>query len=78
VPTAEHEGAYAGPYEAGGVWAVLSGTGVVRVGGEEITVDHPGAYPLVEHERHTAAVLDLEVGEGVTCHATVFTPGVAG
>ena len=78
VPTAEQEGAYSGPYEAGGVWAVLSGKGFVRVGGEEIAVDHPGAYVLAEHERHTAAVLDLEVGDGVTCHATVFTPGVAG
>ncbi|MCW2967925.1 MAG: DipZ protein [Solirubrobacteraceae bacterium] len=78
VPTADREGAYSGSYEAGGVWAVLSGSGTVAVGGRLLTVDHPGAYPLVEHERHTAAVLELEVGPGVTCHATCFTPGLAG
>jgi hypothetical protein len=78
VPTAEQAGAYSGPYEAGGVWAVLSGTGLVRANGAEVGVDHPGAYPLVEHAVHTAGVLELEVGDGVTCHATCFTPGVAG
>jgi hypothetical protein len=25
----------------------------------------------------TEGVLELEVGAGVTCHATVFTPGLA-
>ena len=35
------------------------------------------AYPLIEHERHTAGVLELEPGPGVRCHATCFTPGVA-
>ena len=78
VPTAEQEGAYSGPYEAGAVWAVLSGSGVVRANGTEIAVEHPGAYPLVEHPVHTAGVLELEVGPGVTCHATCFTPGLAG
>jgi hypothetical protein len=94
--TEDQPGAYSGPYEAGAVWAVLAGEGVVRIGatgvagepgdpGErsdaavatELTVAHPGAYPLIEHERHTAGVLDLEVGAGVVCHATCFTPGVA-
>jgi thiol-disulfide isomerase/thioredoxin len=42
-----------------------------------LTVGHPGAYPLIEHERHTAGVLELEVGAGVECLATCFTPGVA-
>jgi hypothetical protein len=77
VPTAEQAGAWSGPYEAGGVWAVLSGRGTVRVGGREVAVGHPGAYPLIEHEVHTAGVLELEIGAGVTCHATCFTPGVA-
>jgi hypothetical protein len=77
VPTPAQPGAYAGPYEAGGVWAVLSGRGVVRANGREVRVDGAGAYPLVEHPHHTAGVLDLEVGEGVTCHAVTFTPGVA-
>jgi thiol-disulfide isomerase/thioredoxin len=73
----DQPGAWSGPYEAGGVWAVLSGPGTVRANGREIAVEHPGAYPLLEHERHTAGVLELEVGEGVTCHAVCFTPGVA-
>jgi len=77
VPTPEQRGPWSGPYEAGGVWAVLSGTGTARANGREIAVDHPGAYPLVEHPRHTTGVLDLEVGDGVTCHAVSFTPGLA-
>ena len=77
VPTPEQPGAYRGPYEAGGVWAVLSGTGTVTVAGRELAVEHPGCHQLIEHDRHTAGVLDLEVGPGVTCHATCFTPGLA-
>jgi thiol-disulfide isomerase/thioredoxin len=75
--TEDQEGAYSGPYEAGGVWGVLEGAGTVRVNGSERVVTHPGAYPLIEHERHTAAVLDLEIGPGVRCYATCFTPGLA-
>jgi hypothetical protein len=75
--TADQPGAYSGPYEAGGVWAVLEGDGEVLVGGRAIAVHGPGCVPLVEHPHHTAAVLDLRVGAGVTCHATCFTPGVA-
>ena len=75
--TEGQEGAWSGPYEAGGVWAVLEGSGAVRAAGREVAVEHPGCFALVEHERHTEAVLDLEVGPGVTCHAVCFTPGVA-
>jgi hypothetical protein len=81
--TQDQEGAYCGPYEAGGVWAVLEGSGAVQVnggpaaGGLELEVSHPGAYPLIEHERHTAGVLRLEIGAGVNCLATCFTPGLA-
>jgi thiol-disulfide isomerase/thioredoxin len=75
--TADQPGAYSGPYEAAGVWAVLEGEGSVRVGGREIAVEGPGAYPLIEHDRHTREELELEVGPGVTCHATCFTPGLA-
>ena len=74
--TEDQPGPYSGPYEAGGVWAVLSGGGSVTANGAEIAVDRPGAYPLIEHERHTAGVLDLQVGDGVTCHAVCFTPGL--
>lgn len=90
--TEDQAGAYSGPYEAGGVWAVLDGEGTVSVatGGDgkratadarqarhQLTVAHPGAYPLVEHERHTVGTLQLEIGPGVRCYATCFTPGVA-
>jgi hypothetical protein len=74
--TEDQPGAYSGPYEAGGVWAVLEGEGAVVADGREIAVAHPGCFPLVEHRHHTSAVLDLAVGAGVTCHATCFTPGV--
>jgi len=74
--TPDQPGTYSGPYEAGAVWAVLEGRGQVTVNGRELAVADPGCYPLVEHERHTAAVLDLDVGAGVTCHAVCFTPGV--
>ena len=98
----EQPGAWSGPYEAGGVWAVLDGTGTVTVSalegtpteahrqrhtptgaGEQagdrraVIVEHPGAYRLLEHEHHTAGVLALEIGAGVECLATCFTPGVA-
>jgi hypothetical protein len=79
--TADQPGAYSGPYEAGGVWAVLDGAGVVRAQsgmGEarEVLVEHPGAYQLLDHDRHTATVLELEIGPDVRCDATCFTPGV--
>ncbi len=99
VPQTEDQpGAYSGPYEAGGVWAVLDGSGTVRVnagpapgaavqgsatgartGGPtiELNVTHPGAYRLIEHDRHTAGLLELELDPGVRCYATCFTPGRA-
>jgi thiol-disulfide isomerase/thioredoxin len=79
----DRPGAYSGPYAAGGAWAVLDGSGTVRVRAgahataRELRVEHPGAYALVEHERHTEARLELELDGGVRCHATCFTPGVA-
>lgn len=84
VPQSEdREGAWSGAYEAGGVWAILDGRGTVDVnggdskGGRTLEVEHPGAYLLVAHERHTSAELDLEMGDGVRCLATCFTPGLA-
>jgi hypothetical protein len=74
--TEDQPGAYSGPYEAGGVWAVLEGAGEIAVDDRTIAVTEPGCFPLVEHPHHTAAVLALDVGPGVTCHATCFTPGV--
>ena len=88
--TSEQPGAWSGPYEAGSVWAVLDGTGTVTVkagatngcepetgDGRTLIVEHPGAYQLLEHERHTVGVLDIRLDTGVECLATCFTPGVA-
>ena len=85
VPTPEQEGPWSGPYEAGGVWAVLEpgaaavagAPAAVRANGTEIAVPHAGCFALVEHERHTAGVLELELGDRVTCHAVQFTAGLA-
>jgi thiol-disulfide isomerase/thioredoxin len=79
--TADQRGAYSGPYEAGAVWAVLGGAGTLTVDGgdgpSEVLVDGPGAYLLLEHERHTAGMIRIEIGAGVECVATCFTPGLA-
>jgi thiol-disulfide isomerase/thioredoxin len=76
APSEDREGAYYGPYEAGGVWVVLDGSGVLRVNGEDVPIAGPGAYPLIEHERHTQGIVEIQPGAGVTCVATCFTPGV--
>jgi thiol-disulfide isomerase/thioredoxin len=70
-------GPYSGPYEAGSVWAVLDGDGSVSVNGRPVAVEHPGAFELISHQRSTAGVLELEVGDGVRCLAVCFTPGLA-
>jgi thiol-disulfide isomerase/thioredoxin len=78
APTGDQLGAWSGEYEAGGVWAVLAGAGTVTVNAETmLTVEHPGAYHLLEHSSHTKATLELDVGPGAECLATCFTPGVA-
>jgi len=74
--TPDQPGAWSGQYGAGGVWAVLDGRGTVTANGT-IVVDHAGVYPLVLHDHHTEGVLELDVGEGVVCHAVCFTPGLA-
>lgn len=77
VQTPDQPGAYSGAYGAGAVWAVLDGLGSVCANGAKVDVDHPGCYPLIEHEVHTEGHLDLELGDGVSCHAVCFTPGLA-
>jgi len=82
APTQDREGAYCGPYQAGGVWAVLDGEGTMTAAdresglGRTLTVSDPGAYALLEHDRHTAGVLELALGPGVRCLATCFAPGL--
>jgi hypothetical protein len=75
--TEDRPGAWSGPYEAGGVWAVVDGTGELHANGRTVPVDGPGCVALVEHGRHTAGVIALEASSGVTVLATCFTPGVA-
>ena len=58
------------------MWAVLEGRGELEVNGRLLVMEHPGAYPVVEHGRHTAGILDLRCGPGLTCHAVCFSPGV--
>jgi thiol-disulfide isomerase/thioredoxin len=83
APTPEQLGAYSGPYAAGGVWAVLAGAGSVRASDRvsgahvELEIAGAGAYRLIEHERHGDGLLALELGDGVSCAATCFTPGLA-
>jgi thiol-disulfide isomerase/thioredoxin len=83
APTAEQPGAYSGPYAAGGVWAVLDGSGTVRASdqstgaGVELEISAPGAYPLLQHAGHTAGELTLELEGDLRCLATCFTPGLA-
>ena len=67
--TAEQPGAWSGAYEAGGVWAVLERTAPAtsRPRGSSSTARRsrsrtPAAIALVEHERHTAATLELQIG----------------
>ncbi len=75
--TEDRMGAFSGPYEAGGVSAVLEGRGVVRANGREIEVDGPGCYLLLEHPEHTSGALEFEIDPGVECLQTCFTPGLA-
>jgi thiol-disulfide isomerase/thioredoxin len=75
--TEDQPGAYSGPYEAGGAYAVVDGRGVLRVNGRAIDVREPGVVALAEHPRHTRARLELAPGPGVEVLATCFTPGVA-
>jgi hypothetical protein len=83
VPSDERrEPPWSGPYEAGGVWAVLeprrAGTpGVVSANGREVLVGRAGAYPLLAHERSERGELVLEIGPGVRCDGVCFTPGLA-
>jgi AhpC/TSA family len=71
------EGPYSGPYRAGGVWAVLDGSGTVTADGRSFSVAHPGCYELISHSQSTQGELDLVLEPTVRCHAVCFTPGLA-
>jgi thiol-disulfide isomerase/thioredoxin len=70
-------GPYNGEYEAGAVWAVCDGAGTITVNGNPVRIDGPGAYELISHPASTAGTLQMTVSDGVTCHATCFSPGLA-
>ncbi len=72
----DQKGAYSGPYEAGGVWAVLEGEGEIVVNGRAVEVTEPGCFPLIEHPHHTAGELELADRDGQECYATSNTPGL--
>lgn len=80
--TEDREGAHCGPYEAGGVWVVLEGSGTLTVNGGQppdglqLRVTQPGAYPVAEHDRHTSSTIELQTDGQLRCLATCFTPGV--
>jgi hypothetical protein len=76
VQSEDVEGPYSGPYVAGGVWAVLDGGGSVTVNGRTLTVEGPGCFELISHPRSTAGELELVLGDGMSCHAVCFTPGL--
>ncbi len=54
--------------------AAESAAGIIVT--KELTVTHPGAYPLIEHERHTAGTLALEIGPGVQCLGDLLHAGL--
>jgi hypothetical protein len=65
-------------FEAGpGARSADAGARAQRPEPQTLVIDRPGAYALVEHERHVAGTLDLRIGPGVECLATCFTPGLA-
>jgi AhpC/TSA family len=75
--TEDIEGPYSGPYRAGGVWAVLDGYGGVTVNQRCVSVEGPGCYELIAHPWSTEGRLELQLDEGIRCHAVCFTPGLA-
>lgn len=68
---------YRGPYEAGGVWATVRGTGSITLaGGDPITVDGDGTVLLADHAGvQTAGVLDLALSGDVELLELQLEPG---
>lgn len=68
---------FGGPYMAGGVWAVLEGSGTATVNGAPLEVPDTGCYELLSHPRSVVGELVLDAGDGLRCHAVCFTPGLS-
>jgi len=77
VPSLDQSGAWSGDYEAGQVWAVLEGAGTLTVNGEQRTISATASELLVDSDQSEQATLELEVGDGLVCHAVCFSPGLA-
>lgn len=81
VPTPEQPGPYSGPYTAGEVWAVIEppadGAGAVRLNGEAVAIEHPGAHLLIDHGSSASGELDLVAEPGTIIHGVSFAPGLA-
>jgi hypothetical protein len=71
--TPDVAGAFSGAYEAGGVWVVVDGPGLVVVNGRSVRFEEPGCFAVLEHPRHTAGTVEIS---GSSVVATCFTPGV--
>ena len=69
------------PYEAGGAYATLEGTGTVAVeldGGPAQVVDvrRPALYPLAEHPRHEGHTMALHPSPGLRIWSLSFAAGI--
>jgi hypothetical protein len=74
--SADAKGLYSGPYEAGAVHLICTGSGTLGAPEGEVAVDGCGCYTLVDHGRHTEGVLDVRVSGAVEVLATCFTPAL--
>ncbi len=70
-------GDYRGPYEAGGVWVTVEGSGTIALapGGDEIAVPTSGTYLLAGDGTQHAGVIDLAITGSVHCTELQLEPG---
>ena len=74
--TEDQPGPYCGPYEAGGVWAVVSGAGALRANGREIAVAGPGCLRAASSTTpHRGRARARRSAAASTCHATASRRG---
>ena len=76
APSADQDGVYCGPYEAGEVWVDAASTGTLAVNGVDLMIDRIGAHQVVANDAHVAAEIDLRPAPGLVITRTLFGPGV--
>jgi len=69
------------PYEAGGAYATVEGSGELAIeldgaSAKSVYVDGPGLYPLAEHPRHESHALTLKPSPDLRVHSISFAAGV--